>query len=157
MPNHITIYLTQNLTQLSVEEINSGISAADWWTLGEKFDIEEDAVDDFWDTLKWSDSPISFYQEGVRPVQISLYNEEKRLKEEIEETLQRNLPNSVRKHMESVTSVVILELGISQSNTLFEIVAFEIAYWLADTKHGLILSPDGLWFDHCDNRWQPIV
>ncbi len=106
MPNHITIYLTQNLTQLSVEEINSGISAADWWTLGEKFDIEEDAVDDFWDTLKWSDSPISFYQEGVRPVQISLYNEEKRLKEEIEETLQRNLPNSLRKHMESVTSVV---------------------------------------------------
>jgi hypothetical protein len=40
MPNYITIYLTEKLVQLDVEEINSGISAADWWTLAEEFDIE---------------------------------------------------------------------------------------------------------------------
>lgn len=156
MPNYITIYLTEKLTQLDIEEINSGISAADWWTLAEEFDIEEEEVDDFLDSLKWSSFPISFYQDGKRPVQITVYGESERLKEEIMEIRQRKLPTPVQNHMENVTSVVILELGFTQLNTMFEIVAFEIAYWLADTRHGLILSPHGLWFDHFDNRWQPI-
>jgi hypothetical protein len=106
--------------------------------------------------LKWSSFPISFYQDDKRPVQITVCSERERLKEEITEILQRKLPASVQDHMKNVTSIVILELGFSQLNTMFEIVAFEVAYWLAETRHGLILSPYGLWFDHCDNRWRPI-
>ena len=52
--------------------------------------------------------------------------------------------------------MVALELGYSHLRTMHEVVAFEIAYWLAEHYGGMILAPDGQWYDHAEHRWEPM-
>jgi hypothetical protein len=156
MPNDVTVYLMDKVEVLTIDEIRSGISVADWWTLAEEFGIEESEVDDFLANMKWSADPLQFHLYDRRPVQIEVCHEGGRVAEELAEAAEGSLPALVKAHLEQVKSVVILELGISQAKTMFEIVAYEIAYWLSESKRGVILSWDGFWYDYGDNRWRPI-
>jgi hypothetical protein len=156
MASWITIYLQHPLENLDIHDIKQGIGSADWWTLGEDFGVEEEEVDKFMEGLYWQNDPLEIGQEGSRPIQIHIWREPSRLKEEIAEISEKKLPGAVSEHLKNIHTIVALELGISQLRTMYEVVAFEIAYWLAETKQGLICSPDDLWFDHDKHRWQAI-
>jgi len=156
MPAWITVYMRQVPKELTPEGIKQGIRVADWWTLGEDFGISEDTVDDFMRGLRWGDNPLRFGQEGQRPVQVHLWTDSEHLQEEIAELELGALPVSIRSHLGEVRAIVALEIGFSQLKSMVEVVAFEIAYWLAETYEGLIHAPDESWYDHDVHRWDPI-
>jgi hypothetical protein len=151
----ITIYCADSVPAINLEEMRKGISSADWWTLGEDFDLEEDEVDAFMDHLIWTTDPLAFGLKDERPVRIHVWNDPARIKEEIEE-LEDRMPPSVAGRIGKTKSIVALELGISQVRTMNEVVGFEIAYWFSETKNGLIMGPYDSWFDHAEHRWDPI-
>jgi len=152
----ITIYLQDYVDSLTMNEIQKGVEPADWWTLGEWLDLEEDEVDTFMDSLIWSNDSLEIGHEGDRPIQIHIWNEPERVKEELEEALDFEPPKKVCKHLKNLKTVIALEMGFPQLDTMLCSVAFEVAYWLAETKKGLIRSQDDLWFDHKKNRYDPI-
>jgi hypothetical protein len=154
MPAWVTVYVQEVPQALTSEQLKNGISPADWWTLGETFGIEADAVTEFMKSLQWKDQPLSFGQVDQRPVRCYAWTTPERVREEIAEL--RSPPTSVRHHLAQVQAVVALEMGFSQLETMYEIVAFEIAYWLAETYRGLICGPNDRWYDHADHRWDPI-
>ncbi len=154
MPSWITIYLQDEVQKLEVAAITDGISPADWYMLGEDLDIEDDDVIKFMDALAWQQEPLQFSIPDQRPVQFHFWTEPARIQEEIGEV--ENPPARVAAHLQQVRSIIALELGISQERTMFEAVAFEVAYWLAENHKGLILGYNGDWYDHDDHRWDPI-
>ena len=160
MPAWITTYLRDPPANLTPNTIATGIGAVDWLTLGEIFDLEEDQVKAFMDQLLWTDIPLGFTVEpNQRHVQIHVWVDPDRVRMEIDELQQREglvLPATVHNHLMNVRGVVAIELGWPQLRTMYEIVAFEIAYWLAEIGAGVILSPDDYWFDHDVNRYEPI-
>ena len=151
----ITIYLHRTPT-LTPETIQAGIASADWWTLGETVNLEEDAVDAFMDSIEWSAEPLELRVPERRPVQFHVWRGE-RVATEIAELDERDLdvPDAVRQHLKQVTCIVALEMGWTQLETMFEVIGFEIAYWLAATCGGVILGPNDAWFDHDTHRWDP--
>lgn len=144
MPAWITTYLKETVTLLTSDAIERGIASADWWTLGEAVGLEEDAVDAFMDQLSWNDEPLEFTVEtDRRPVQFWVLTDLADIKEEIEELVAESdikIPPSVEERLADVCSIVAIELGWSQLQTMYEVVAFEIAYWLAETFNGVIRS-----------------
>lgn len=156
MTSWVTIYLQDFLQDLDIEDIKLGVSSADWWALAEYFDIETNAVDDFMGTLHWKANPLGLAQKGEHPVSIHIWNKKDRIQEEIEEINEMDVPSRVQKHLEKVKTIVAIEIEDTQLETMYEIIAFEIAYWLAETKRGLICSTDDAWFDHDENRWDAI-
>jgi hypothetical protein len=68
MPAWVTVYVQEVPQALTSEQLKNGISPADWWTLGETFGIEADAVTEFMKSLQWKDQPLSFGQVDQRPV-----------------------------------------------------------------------------------------
>src|SRR5262249_47744188 len=111
------------------------------------------------DKLVWSDNPLELQYEGRRPVQFHEWTEPERVRTEIAELDERDLqvPDSVREHMQSVQAIIALEMAFTQLETMFEVVAFEIAYWLCEKYRGVILGPNDEWFDHAAHRWEPIT
>ena len=160
MPAWITTYLQNPPAPLSSDAIKKGIDAADWWTLGETVDLDEDQVDAFMGQLQWSDDPIEVNVEpDRRPIQLHAWMDSDRVRTEIAELNDRpklGIPRRVRDLLPNVQGVVAIELGWSQLQTMYEIVAFEIAYWLAEVGDGVLLSVDDQWYDHDANRWEPI-
>jgi hypothetical protein len=154
MPSWITIYLQDEVQKLDVADLTRGISPADWYMLGEDFDIDDDDVSEFMDALVWQEEPLQFGVPDKRPVQFHFWTAPDRIAEEIGELA--SPPARVAAHLPLVKSIVALELGISQERTMFEAVAFEVAYWLAEHHKGLILGYNGDWYDHDDHRWDPI-
>ena len=155
MASWITIYLQESLENLDIETIKKGVAPADWWTLGEEFGVKEEEVNRFMKSLQWRDNPLEIGQEGIRPIQIHIWNSPDRIKEEIAEL--SHTPSSVSQHLEKVKTIVALEFGISQLKTMHEVIAFEIAYWLSETKHGVIRAPDNSWYDYDQHRWKAIL
>lgn len=161
MPAWITTYLQQIPSGLTAESVRRGIDSADWWTLGEDVGLDSDGVDAFMAQLRWADDDddvLDFHVEPERrPVQIHVWTEPGRVAEEVQELDERvSIPSQVRRHLRDVRAVVAIELGWSQLQTMYEVVAFEVAYWLAERFGGVILSPADYWHDHADHRWNPI-
>lgn len=150
----ITIYLQRDPSPVAVERLRKGISQADWWTLGEDFDVEEDEVSEFMKALRWSESPLSFFLEGQRPVRIHVWTEPERIQEELDEL--QSTPAAVKQFLSRTTAIVALELGGAQLRTMHEVVGFEIAYWLSEEFNGIICDPSDNWYDHDKHRWSPI-
>ena len=67
------------------------------------------------------------------------------------------MPAAVREHLRSTRTIIAIEFGSGQLETMFEVVAFEIAYWLATVSHGVFLGPDDRWYGHGARRWEPIT
>ena len=153
MASWVTIYLKEPLKNLDFEAVQKGIANADWLTLGEDFDIEEDEVNSFLEKLVWKQESLSIELEEERPIQIQVWNSDKKILAETEEL---DPPFKVQQHLANVKTIVAIEFGISQHGTMFEVLAFEIAYWLVETNDGLICSPENSWFDHDKHRWDPI-
>ena len=153
MPSWITIYLQNEITAIDLTVAQQGVSPADWHTLGEDFDIEDDDVSEFMAKLRWDQAAMEIGIQGERPIQIHIWNEVDRIAEEISELT--DMPAPVAGHMTHVKSIVALEFGIPQARTMVEVVAFELAYWLAETQRGVIHSYTGDWYDHDEHRWQP--
>jgi hypothetical protein len=159
VPAWITIYLQAEPRDLSTAAIREGIADADWWTLGEDLDLDDDEVDAFMAALEWHDHPLELRHEGRRPVQFHVWTDPARLREEVDELDQiegQLVPPSVREHLRSIRAIVALEMGFTQLETMFEVVGFEVAYWLAETYRGVIKGPSDAWFDHDTHRWDPI-
>ncbi len=154
MPAWITTYLHRLPKDLDLDAIREGIAPADWSTLGEDFDIEAPSVDRFMKELQWSQEPLQLSQPEGRPVRIHVWTEPDRVEEELSELAPQQ--GRVRDHLTDTCAVVALELGFSQLSTMHEVVAFEIAYWLAERYRGVILAPDDQWYDHDQHRWEPI-
>lgn len=156
----ITVYLQQPAPELNPTSIQEGIAVADWWTLGERFDLEEDEVDEFLDGLQWQAEPLELGVEGQRPLQFHVKTEAEEIREaidELDELDEVEIPAVVREHLRSTRTIVAIEFGIGQLATMFEAVAFEVAYWLAAASCGVILGPDDQWYDHGAHRWDPIT
>lgn len=157
MPAWITIYLQEPLASLEMADIKKGVAASDWLSLGESMDIEDEDAQAFMDAVQWRKSPLEIGLEGQRPLQIHLWNTADRLQEEIAEIMDEvEVPTRVAAHLPHVKAIVALEFGIPQMGTMIEVIGFEVAYWLAETKNGLILAPEDDWFDASDHRWDPI-
>lgn len=154
MAQWITIYCSKKVEDLTIEKIQSAYEDSDLYTLAEDFDIEEDDVDEFRDNLQWKNDPIQFYHENERPVFIHLWSDKTRINEEIEEL--ENLPSSIINKIKNTNSIIAIELGISQTRTMNEIIAFEIAYWASEYYDGYILDYNENWYDFDKNRWKPI-
>lgn len=155
----ITIYLQEPLSLTGAAAIQREMPMPDWWTLGESLDLEEDEVDAFLATLAWRDDPFEIHCEGRRPLQFHVWTDADRLRTEIEELDEIEglvVPPSVREHVKSVRMIVAIEMGFTQLETMFEVVAFEVAYWLAERGKGVIKGPNDAWFDHDQHRWDPI-
>lgn len=132
----ITVYLQEDPPPLTAAALEDGTAAADWWTLGELLDIEEDAVDGFLDRLRWRDDPLEVGVDGERPVQIHRWSDPAWIRERVEELEQEvdpPLPPSVRAHLRDVRAVVALEFGFSHVETLLE----SVAYLGAHHAHGV--------------------
>ncbi len=153
MPAWITAYLQRAPKELRASDLRTGTAPADWWTLGEDFDVEAEAVDVFMKELEWIDDPLGFGLPDKRPVNVHVWTEPDRVAEELGE-LHPHI-DTVRQHLTDTCAIVALELGWSQLATMHEVVAFEIAYWLAETYQGVILGNDGHWYDHANHRWEP--
>jgi hypothetical protein len=158
VPAWITIYLHRAPPELTPETIQHGIGAADWWTLGEGVGLDdEDEVDAFMDSIEWSAEPLELRFPERRPIQFHVHDDAERVRVEIAELDERDLdiPDAVREHMKRVACVVALEMAWTQLETMFEVVGFEIAYWLAETCGGVILGTNDRWFDGGAHRWDP--
>ncbi len=154
MPAWITVYMHRDPSPITSDRVRAGISPADWWTLGEDFGLDEDEVDRFMNGLKWQDDPLSFSQEGQRPVRLHLWTDPDRIREELDEL--RSPPDSIQQRLLSTTAIVAMEMGGTQLRTMHEVVGFEVAYWLSKEFDGLICSPDDKWYDHDEFRWSPV-
>lgn len=154
MPAWITTYLQREPHDLDSEEIREGIAGADWQTLGEDFDIEAEVVNTFMAALRWSDDPLEVGQPDARPIQLHVRTSAEQVEEELSELAPQQ--GRVRDHLTDTCAVVALELGYSHLRTMHEVVAFEIAYWLAARFGGVILAPDDNWYDHDQHRWEPM-
>ena len=158
----MTIYLRERVTELSLVALQRALARLpDWHTLAESFEIEEAEVDAVIDHLVWSDDPLEIRLAGRRPLQFHVWSTPDRVREEVLELDQiagtPAEPASVRAHLASIQSIIAIEMGASHLNTMFEIVAFEVAYYLAEKHRGLIRGPNDAWFDHAAHRWKPIT
>jgi hypothetical protein len=113
------------------------------------------------DHLEWSDDPREIRLAGRRPLQFHVRSAPDRVREAVLELDQiagaPEVPASVRARLASIQSIIAIEMGMSQLGTMFEIVAFEVAYYLAEQYGGLIRGPNDAWFDHAAHRWDPIT
>src|SRR5262249_6699977 len=127
------------------------------WTLAEDYNIDEDDVSKFLDTLEWHDHPLELRYPDRRPIQFWVHTEPASVREQIAalDEIDLVIPDAVREHLQSVRAIVAMEMAFTQLETMFELVAFEIAYWLAETCAGVILGPNDRWYDHGAHRWQP--
>ena len=75
MTARIKIFLTKSPKGLSSAATREGIPAADLLTLGELFDIEEEAVRSFRRRLQWHDDPLGFSVDSERAVRIEQNSE----------------------------------------------------------------------------------
>lgn len=160
MPARITVYTQEPIVSLTAEAIKKGISPADWWTLGEDVGLDVDEVNVFMDNLAWSDgTPLEFRADRERrPVQFRLLSDAEEVSAYLAELLENgdgSIPAAVREHLSQVSSIVDIELGWQQLKSMYEVIAFEAAYWLAETYKGLIRSAGDLWFDDDEHRWDP--
>ncbi len=156
----ITVYLQDAAPELNPTSIQHGIDVADWWTLGEQLDLEEDEVDAFLDGLQWQAEPLELGAEGQRPLQFHVRTEADRIREAIDELDELDevpVPAAVREHLRSIRAIIAIEFGIGQLETMFEAVGFEIAYWLAKVSRGVILGPDDQWYGLGPRRREPIT
>ena len=111
MASWVTIYLKESLTTLDIKDIQQGIAPADWLSLGEDFDLEEEEVNSFMEHLQWKQNPLEIVSEDERPIQIHIWNNSKRIEEEITEL---DAPIQVQKHLANIKTIVAIEFGISQ-------------------------------------------
>jgi hypothetical protein len=158
----VTIYLRDRVAELSLVALQRDLAGQpDWHMLAETFEIEDDEVDAVIDHLVWSDEPLEIRLENRRPLQFHVWSAPDRVREEVAELDQiagaPSIPPSVRAHLASIQSIIAIEMGSSQLETMFEIVAFEVAYYLAQQHRGLIRGPNDAWFDHAQHRWDPIT
>lgn len=155
MPAWITVYCRSADPIPPPTQIEDALDS-DWWTLGEFHELEEDEVDAFMGSLEWSDAPPEIRSPERRPLQFHTWTGA-RADEEVAELDERDLeiPTAVRLRLIGVKQVFAIEMGLSQLDTMYETVAFEIAYWLAEHRDGVILGENDAWFDHDKHRWDP--
>ena len=110
------------------------------------------------DNLSWQSNPLQFVEQGKRPVFFHVWEDEGRIADELEELKEKIefIPTTVKEKLTTIKSIVAIELGIIQIRTMNEVIAFEIAYWLSESKSGVILDYNDNWYDHDKNRWTPI-
>jgi hypothetical protein len=112
-------------------------------------------------TLTWSDDPFELRHGADRPTQFHVSQDPDRVREAIAELDEiagaPPVPDAVRAHLDGVRTIVAIELGWSQLGTMLETVVFEIAYWLAETRGGVIRGANDAWFDHATHRFEPIT
>jgi len=151
----ITLYAPDVITDIDMNAIEEGVSITDWWTLGELHNITENDVSFFVDNLSWQQQLHQFelsYESA--PVQLHLWNSPEFIQNKIKK-IDNRIPNSIRPRLQQTRSILALELDWSQLSTMYEIVAFEVAYWLAENENALICSPEENWYDHDIHRWHP--
>jgi hypothetical protein len=142
----ITIYMKSRKPVPGAATIHAELMS-DWSTLGESIGLEEAEVDAFMTSLVWSDERVG--EPDKRSLRLHVWNDPDRVRTELDEVA--NAPVA----LDGVTTVVALEFGISQLDTMLEVVGFEIAYWLAEHYDGVIKADNGSWFDHDAHRWDP--
>ena len=153
----VTVYMNKRMRLAGASAIKRRMPMPDWWTLGEEVGVEEEDVDAFLASLTWSDEPFEIRAKGERrPLQLHVWTSAERVREEVAE-LGDDVPASVKRHLERTKMIVAIEMGFSQLETMFEVVAYEVAYWLAEQGEGVIRGANDAWFDHDAHRWDPIT
>jgi hypothetical protein len=154
VPAWITVYLRDPTAIPPVEEINTRLDS-DWYTLGEQYGLDEDTVDAFLASLEWHGDEIR--SDGRRPLQFWITTDAAGVRERIEELglPDLSIPAAVRAHLAGVRQTCAIELAFTQLDSMYEAVCFEVAYWLCDTRDGVIRGPQDSWFNHADHRWNP--
>lgn len=156
MSQRITLFLQQPLPSLGAQDLQTALADVDWRTLGKTMGLEDEAVDDFGESVSWGNAPITLGRKGERPLVIHVWREADRIAEELAEVAASGtLPIGIKERLDSVKAAVGIEMGFCHFDNLFEVVAFEIAYALAERWEGVIWAPGGEWYDHDNHRWEP--
>jgi hypothetical protein len=145
---------------LTADQVRRALDDSDLYTLGEVFDFEEEAIDAALSELEvkpgrnsGNASVLELHcNAGGRPVCVWAYEPEK-VQEQVREALE-GIPSKskdpgaerVRQHLSQTRSVIAVELGLAQIDTVAEVLATALGYWFAEQGDGLI--------DFYGNEWQ---
>lgn len=161
----LTVYCRRPVSALAPELLLAGIqgrdsealAGVDYWTLAERFGIEDEAVvDAALDVLRvrgdeelglLAECEIAYRPEvDARPIVVHCWTDPERLAEELEEAEEgRSPPTGVLPRLRTTKEIVGIELGFSQLEDMGIVLAYELARWLAQKGDGLVVDDDDCW------------
>lgn len=156
----VTIFCKKSLPQIDTTELLSKITTADFTTLAEGNEMDEDLVDKQIETLRFepSFSPDFFMsdihygeEDSRRPLILHHWSEPEDIAEvleEKEEWLDKQTPETataIKEHFQEVVEIIAIELGFGQLEDAGILIADEIARYLAVVGDGIIEDGDNYW------------
>jgi hypothetical protein len=161
----VTIYCKRSLAGAVPEQVRSCIDAADWHTLAEGYDVEDERVVDAAlahfriEELPRAEGDLDcevyrvYYRPGgQRQIDVWRWTRPEQVAEQVAEELgelkgaRRAGVKQVREHLARVKDVVSIELGWGQLGGMPVVLAYEIARHLAHAGHGWIKDHEDRWW-----------
>ncbi len=147
MPAWITVYTPTAPDQTVQNKVWQYLSACDWWTIAEDFDIfEQDVIDAASNQLAIAPNPKGFeirYQSPEkRQLLAHIWTTPERVEEELEEVA---APRHLQPQLRQTKAVIAIELGWSQLDDMGIVIAFQAARALAEICNGIIKDENDEW------------
>ncbi len=160
MPAWVTVYCSEPVDSIDPDQLLAGLSQADYWTLAEVYEVNEELVDPALARLQIIPSgenlQLHYRPEGERQLEIHRWTNGARIAEEIREVLEwigedrSERASAIQAFLPKVQGIVAVEMGFGQLEDLGIALAYEIARWFAHNCRGLIMDHNDKWFRTTD-------
>lgn len=155
MPLRHTIYCKRSLGAVTPENLLKRLEVLDFWTLGEDYGIEEEAINAALPLQVKNVDPgqfrlfhLSYGKTAKRPIEIDRWESEDQHRGAIEETIEslsiadkaraKKISDFLRASVDSVS----VAFGVDPPAAMF---AWEVARFFASEFDGIIAADDGEW------------
>lgn len=155
MPSRHTVFCKRNVGAVTPERLLKHLEVLDFWTLGEDYNIEEEAVDAALplqiknvDPKRFRLLHLSYGKAGKRPIEIERWESEDQHHGAVEETIEnlsfedrargKKIIDLLRASVDSVS----VSFGIDPPAAMF---AWEVVRFFASEFDGIIEADDGEW------------
>jgi hypothetical protein len=155
MPLRHTVYCKRNVAAVTPEILLKHLEVLDFWTLGEDYDILEEAVDVALPLRIKNIDPgrfrlyhLSYGEPVTRPIEIDRWESENQHRAAVEETIDnltiedtarlKKISDFLRESVDSVS----VSFGIDPPAAMF---AWEVTRYFASEFQGIIEADDGEW------------
>ena len=155
MPLRHTVYCKRNVGALTPENLLKQLEVLDYWTLGEDYDISEEAVNFALPlAIKNVDSGrfrlyhLSYGKADKRPIEIDRWESEDQHRGAVEETIEnltiedRARAKKISDFLRASVDSVSVSFGIDPPAAMF---AWEVVRFFASEFDGIIEADDGEW------------
>lgn len=161
MATWFTIYCTRSVYHVTASDFVSALSAVDFYTVAEGFDIDDEEVIgkalSQLDVKPTLDRDIRFevcYRlSKLRPLRVHMWTLRDRVQQELAEAREEYLTgrtgpgvSQVCSKLSEVIEIAAVELGISQLEDMGLVIASQIAEYLARVGAGIIRDPGNEWW-----------